>query len=163
MRYRGFSARIQYDDEDETFFGYVVGARDRVSFQGNSVQALKLAFRDAVDDWLHQCGRGAYDLAIPDYSGPDADNRGAPDVPADGLLSPGPGLSRPHPGRRVRSLRWSLGLTQQAFAARYRIPVATLRDWERGQTWPDPPARAYLRVIAIDPDGVWRALADHAP
>jgi putative transcriptional regulator len=59
---------------------------------------------------------------------------------------------------RIKTLRRALGLTQEEFAARYRIPVGTLRDWEQGRTEPDQPARAYLLAIAGDPEGVWRAL-----
>jgi putative transcriptional regulator len=59
---------------------------------------------------------------------------------------------------RVKTLRRALGLTQEEFAARYRIPLGTLRDWEQGRTEPDQPARAYLTVIAHDPEGVRRAL-----
>ena len=33
MRYRGFSARIQYDDEDETFFGYLVGGFEELAYR----------------------------------------------------------------------------------------------------------------------------------
>jgi len=46
------------------------------------------------------------------------------------------------------------------FAARYHIPIGTLRDWEQGRCEPDQPARAYLAVIAHDPEGVKRALAN---
>ena len=59
---------------------------------------------------------------------------------------------------RTRTLRRALGLTQEEFAARYHIPIVTLRDWEQGRSEPDAPARAYLHVIAHDPDGVRRAL-----
>jgi putative transcriptional regulator len=59
---------------------------------------------------------------------------------------------------RVKTLRRALGLTQEEFAARYHIPLGTLRDWEQGRTEPDQPARAYLTVIARDPEGVLRAL-----
>jgi putative transcriptional regulator len=59
----------------------------------------------------------------------------------------------------AKTLRRALGLTQEEFAARYRIPVGTLRDWEQGRSEPDQPARAYLTVIANDPEGVSRALA----
>jgi putative transcriptional regulator len=63
---------------------------------------------------------------------------------------------RPVP--RVKTLRRALGLTQEEFAARYHIPLGTLRDWEQGRTEPDQPARAYLHVIARDPEGVRHAL-----
>jgi putative transcriptional regulator len=60
---------------------------------------------------------------------------------------------------RTRTLRRALALTQEEFAARYHIPLGTLRDWEQGRCEPDQPARAYLTVIAHDPEGVKRALA----
>ena len=59
---------------------------------------------------------------------------------------------------RVKTLRRALNLTQQEFAACYHIPLGTLRDWEQGRTEPDQPARAYLTVIARDPEAVRRAL-----
>jgi putative transcriptional regulator len=64
---------------------------------------------------------------------------------------------RPMP--RVKTVRRALGLTQEEFAARYGIPLGTLRDWEQGRTEPDQPARAYIRVIASNPEWVCRALA----
>jgi len=63
---------------------------------------------------------------------------------------------RPVP--RVKTLRRALALTQEEFAARYHIPLGTLRDWEQGRSEPDQPAKAYLTVIARDPEGVERAL-----
>lgn len=59
---------------------------------------------------------------------------------------------------QVRVIRRALGLTQEEFSRRYRIPLGTLRDWEQGRTEPDQPARAYLKVIARDPESVERAL-----
>ena len=65
---------------------------------------------------------------------------------------------------RTKTLRRTLDLTQEEFAADYRIPLGTLRDWEQGRCEPDQPARAYLTVIAHDPEGVKRALAaEQAP
>jgi putative transcriptional regulator len=59
---------------------------------------------------------------------------------------------------RTKSLRRVLGLSQEEFAARYHIPVGTLRDWEQGRFEPDAAARAYLTVIAREPEIVRRAL-----
>lgn len=61
---------------------------------------------------------------------------------------------------RAKTLRRALGLTQEEFAARYHIPIGTLRDWEQGRSEPDQPTRAYLHVIARDPEGVRRALEE---
>jgi putative transcriptional regulator len=60
---------------------------------------------------------------------------------------------------RVRWVRKQTGLSQAEFAARYRIPVATVRDWEQSRREPDAAALAYLRVIERDPEAVRRALA----
>jgi putative transcriptional regulator len=57
-------------------------------------------------------------------------------------------------GVNVKRLREGLGLTQEAFAATYRIPVGTLRDWEQRRKNPDATARAYLTVIARNPEAV---------
>ena len=59
---------------------------------------------------------------------------------------------------RVKTLRRALGLTQEEFAARFGIPLGTLRDWEQGRSEPDQPAKAYLRAIAGDAAAVQRAL-----
>jgi putative transcriptional regulator len=67
--------------------------------------------------------------------------------------------------RRVplaKTLRRALGLTQEQFAARFQIPLGTLRDWEQGRAEPDQPARSYLKVIAREPKAVERALRSRA-
>lgn len=61
---------------------------------------------------------------------------------------------------RVKTLRRALGFTQEEFALRYQIPIGTLRDWEQGRTKPDQPTRAYLKLIARDPDRVHRILSE---
>jgi len=62
----------------------------------------------------------------------------------------------------VQKLRLRLGQTQEVFAATYRIPIGTLRDWEQRRKWPDAPARAYLTAIARDPEAVAALLRDAA-
>ena len=59
---------------------------------------------------------------------------------------------------RARGIRRALGLSQEEFALRYHIPIGTLRDWEQGRFEPDAAARAYLAVIAREPETVRRAL-----
>ena len=59
---------------------------------------------------------------------------------------------------RAKIIRRALGLSQEDFAARYQIPLGTLRDWEQGRAEPDQAARAYLTVIAREPDVVCNAL-----
>jgi putative transcriptional regulator len=60
-------------------------------------------------------------------------------------------------------IRRRLKLSQEEFAAQFRIPVGTVRDWEQRRTEPDAAAKAYLRVIALEPDIVRKALAKRPP
>ena len=59
---------------------------------------------------------------------------------------------------QVRIVRRALQLTQEEFAARYQIAIGTLRDWEQNRYEPDGAAKAYLKVIAREPELVRRAL-----
>ena len=92
---------------------------------------------------------------------PEARSTGDPDNPAYDPDNPPrteaqlAGMKRISP---AKALRFRLGLSQQEFAARYQIPIGTLRDWEQHRSEPDAPARAYLKVIAADPEGVAKKL-----
>ena len=59
---------------------------------------------------------------------------------------------------QVKVIRRALGLSQEDFAARFHIPLGTLRDWEQSRKAPDAAARAYLVVIARNPNAVSEAL-----
>ena len=59
----------------------------------------------------------------------------------------------------VRGIRKALKLTQQEFAVKFGFSVGRIRDWEQGITAPEPPLRAYLKVIEKRPDAVEDALA----
>jgi putative transcriptional regulator len=59
---------------------------------------------------------------------------------------------------RVSIIRRAFRLSQEEFAARFHIPIGTLRDWEQGRKEPDAAAKAYLRVIASEPETVRKAL-----
>ena len=63
---------------------------------------------------------------------------------------------------RIKIIRRSLKLTQEEFSALYHIPLGTLRDWEQCRSEPDQPARAYLKIIAVDPEGTAAALRKSA-
>jgi DNA-binding transcriptional regulator YiaG len=54
----------------------------------------------------------------------------------------------------VKALRSRLGISQEAFAGRYGLDVATVRNWEQGRTKPDGPAAALLQLIDRDPEKI---------
>ncbi|MCV3766621.1 helix-turn-helix domain-containing protein [Rhizobium sp. TRM95796] len=67
-------------------------------------------------------------------------------------------LERGQRARIIRRTRSDLGLTEAEFAARFRMPAGTLRDWEQGRATPPDFALAYVTVIARFPDMVAEAL-----
>lgn len=57
MSYKGYSARIEYDDEDGIFTGRLAGIRDGVGFHAETVEGLREAFHEAVEDYLETCAK----------------------------------------------------------------------------------------------------------
>lgn len=55
MTYKTYTGTVSYDDEAALFHGEVLGLRDVVTFQGTSVEELKQAFEDSIDDYLEFC------------------------------------------------------------------------------------------------------------
>ena len=58
----------------------------------------------------------------------------------------------------VRAIRRKLHMSQEKFAATYRIPLSTLKNWEQGRRQPDAPAAAYLQAISRRPHEIGDAL-----
>ena len=59
----------------------------------------------------------------------------------------------------VRAIRRSLRMSQHRFAAAYRIPLQTLKNWEQGRRTPDAPALAYLLAIKRRPKEIMEAVS----
>ena len=55
LEYKGYSGRVEFDDEAGLFHGEVLDTRDVITFQGQSVSELENAFRDSIDDYLDFC------------------------------------------------------------------------------------------------------------
>lgn len=55
MRYKGYEARVTLDDVAGVFHGEVVNLRDVVTFEGRSVDELRRAFEDSIEDYLAFC------------------------------------------------------------------------------------------------------------
>jgi len=55
MTYKGYTARIEYDDADRIFVGRLTGIRDIVGFHGSTVDELQAALRESVDDYVQAC------------------------------------------------------------------------------------------------------------
>lgn len=68
MTYNGYHARVEFDAEDEIFIGRVAGITDTVGFHANTVEDLKKAFHDSVEDYVETCAKIGKEPQKP-YSG----------------------------------------------------------------------------------------------
>ena len=59
----------------------------------------------------------------------------------------------------VKAIRRALRMSQNRFSVAYRIPLATLKNWEQGRRHPDAPAAAYLLAIKRKPKEIREAVA----
>ncbi|MDR1402854.1 MAG: type II toxin-antitoxin system HicB family antitoxin [Tannerellaceae bacterium] len=57
LKYKDFVAIVKYSEEDEAFVGKIEGISSVVSFEGQSVEELKSAFKDAAESYLDFCRR----------------------------------------------------------------------------------------------------------
>jgi len=55
MEYKDYKAIVEFDEVAELFHGEVITTKDVITFQGASVEDLKQAFVDSVDDYLSWC------------------------------------------------------------------------------------------------------------
>ena len=68
MEYKGYFAKVEFDDEAEVFHGEVINLRDVITFEGESVHDLREAFHESVDDYLEFCAKRGEEPDKP-YSG----------------------------------------------------------------------------------------------
>jgi predicted HicB family RNase H-like nuclease len=55
MMYKSYEAIVEYDEDADIFHGEVINLRDVITFQGRTIDELKRAFAESVDDYLAFC------------------------------------------------------------------------------------------------------------
>ena len=55
MTYKGYTARVEYDERDNIFAGRILGIRSIISFHGETVAELRAEFELAIKDYLADC------------------------------------------------------------------------------------------------------------
>ena len=68
MTYKGYLAQMTFDEQANLFHGEVVNIRDVMTFQGQSVDELRQAFADSVEDYLAFCAERG-EVPDPPFSG----------------------------------------------------------------------------------------------
>jgi len=57
MQYKDYTGKVEFDNEADTFHGEVIGLRDVITFQGRTVDEVREAFRESIDDYLAFCAK----------------------------------------------------------------------------------------------------------
>jgi predicted HicB family RNase H-like nuclease len=68
MEYKGYLAKVEFDEQANLFHGEVINTRDVITFQGSCVDDLRQAFIDSVEDYLEFCAERGEDPEKP-FSG----------------------------------------------------------------------------------------------
>lgn len=55
LKYKDFIGSVEFSADDDCFFGKIVGIDDLVTFEGSTTKELRIAFYEAVDDYIKTC------------------------------------------------------------------------------------------------------------
>lgn len=55
LTYKGYQGRFEYDPEADIFHGDVLHLADVITFQGRSIDELKTAMADSMEDYFNLC------------------------------------------------------------------------------------------------------------
>lgn len=55
LKYKGYAAKVELDGEAGVLHGEVIGTRDVITFQADSVEDVIVEFHASVDDYLDFC------------------------------------------------------------------------------------------------------------
>ena len=55
LNYKGYYGSVEFSDEDDVFFGRIIGINDRITYEGDNVKTLRRDFEDAVEEYLDIC------------------------------------------------------------------------------------------------------------
>ena len=55
IQYKGYVGSLEFSEEDEIFYGKVMGVRSLISYEGENEKELLNDFHNAVDDYLKTC------------------------------------------------------------------------------------------------------------
>jgi predicted HicB family RNase H-like nuclease len=65
MEYKGYIGLFTFDEKLGLFQGRVSNIKDLITFQGKSMETLKYAFKDAINEYLNWCKKNGKDPETP--------------------------------------------------------------------------------------------------
>jgi len=61
INHKGFYGTICYSSEDDILYGRIVDVKASVSYHGDTLEEVKTAFIEAVEDLINYCEENGYD------------------------------------------------------------------------------------------------------
>ena len=55
--YKGYYGSVEFSDEDNVFFGRIIGINDRITYEGDNADALRHDFEEAVEEYIETCAQ----------------------------------------------------------------------------------------------------------
>ena len=55
INYKGYTGSVEFSEDDNIFFGRIIGINDRITYEGDNVTTLRNDFQEAVDEYLETC------------------------------------------------------------------------------------------------------------
>jgi predicted HicB family RNase H-like nuclease len=91
IEYKGYTGIFEFDPSIDVFHGRVIGLQDVVTFEGRSLDELRRAMMESVEDYLELCAEAGKDPEKP-YRGeflvrttPDVHRAAAKEAEASGM------------------------------------------------------------------------------
>jgi len=74
MEYKGYIGEFTFDEKKHIFFGKVSNVKDIIIFQGKSIETLRYAFKDSVNEYLAWCFKHGKLPDIPQNDNSDTED-----------------------------------------------------------------------------------------
>lgn len=55
LEYKGFVGTVEYSAEDHCLYGKVLGTRDLIMYEGESILELEKDFQETIDEYIEDC------------------------------------------------------------------------------------------------------------
>ena len=55
LEHKGYIGSVEFNADDKVFYGKILGIKDLVTFEGESVSELENAFQEMIEDYLVTC------------------------------------------------------------------------------------------------------------
>ncbi len=71
LSYKDYRGTVEYSDDDNCFFGKVMGIKSLILYEGDTVEELRKDFEESIDVYLEECEKDGVEPEQPIYGNHD--------------------------------------------------------------------------------------------